>query len=130
RGGTCRRFNYERLLAIFRGKLLNGILRRLSCNGNGIARQSSSWREGNSRFAIVGYHQGKAFVTLFRCYDRGMPNARILVVLTVLLSVICGMAARADEALPSQVGRISTANGAVSLRPAGGEWTTASINDP
>src|SRR5437868_4482008 len=134
RGGTCRRFNYERLLeegeAIFRGKLLNGRLRRLSCNGNGIARQSSSWRDGNSRFAIVGYHQGKAFVTLFRCYDRGMPNARILVVLTVLLSVICGMTARADEVLPSQVGRISAANGAVSLRPASGEWTTASINDP
>ena len=40
------------------------------------------------------------------------------------------MAARADEALPSQVGRISAANGAVSLRPASGEWTTASINDP
>ena len=59
-----------------------------------------------------------------------MPNARILVVLTVLLSVICGMAARAEEALPSQVGRISAANGAVSLRPASGEWTTASINDP
>jgi hypothetical protein len=59
-----------------------------------------------------------------------MPNARILVVLTVLLSVICGMAARADEALPSQVGRISAANGAVSLRPASGDWTIASINDP
>jgi hypothetical protein len=59
-----------------------------------------------------------------------MPNARILVVLTVLLSVLCGMAARAEEALPSQVGRISAVNGAVSLRPASGEWTTASINDP
>src|SRR5436305_5578946 len=59
-----------------------------------------------------------------------MPNARILVVLTVLLSVIWGMAARAEEALPSQVGRISAANGTVSLRPAGGEWTTASVNDP
>jgi hypothetical protein len=59
-----------------------------------------------------------------------MPNARILVVLTVLLSVICGMAARAEEALPSQVGRLSAANGAVSLRPAGSEWTTAGINDP
>ena len=59
-----------------------------------------------------------------------MPNARILVALTVLLSVICGMAARAEEALPSQVGRLSAANGAVSLRPAGSEWTTAGINDP
>jgi hypothetical protein len=59
-----------------------------------------------------------------------MPNARILVVLTVLLSVICGIAALAEEALPSQVGRISAANGAVSLRPAAGEWTPASINDP
>jgi len=40
------------------------------------------------------------------------------------------MAARAEEALPSQVGRLSAANGAVSLRPAGSEWTTAGINDP
>src|ERR1044071_1826505 len=85
---------------------------------------------GNSRNAITALHQGKAFVTLCRCYDRGMPNARILVVLTVLLSVICGMAARAEEALPSQVGRLSGANGAVSLRPAAGEWTAAGINDP
>src|SRR5437764_14893449 len=59
-----------------------------------------------------------------------MPNARITSVLTVRLSVICGMTACADEVLPPQVGRISAANGAVSLRPASGEWTTASVNDP
>src|SRR5438067_2495133 len=59
-----------------------------------------------------------------------MPNTRILLVLTVLLSVIWAMPARSEEAPPSVVGRIGAVSGSVSLRPAGGEWKAAAINDP
>jgi tartrate/fumarate subfamily iron-sulfur-dependent hydro-lyase beta chain len=59
-----------------------------------------------------------------------MPNARILAALTVLLSVIWAVPARAEEAPPSRVARVSAASGAVSLRPAGGEWNAATTNDP
>jgi len=59
-----------------------------------------------------------------------MPNMRFLAAIVVLLSVIWAGAARAEEALPSAVGWVSAATGAVSLRPAGGEWGTASVNDP
>jgi hypothetical protein len=59
-----------------------------------------------------------------------MPNARLLVALFILLSIVWAGAIRAEEALPSAVGRISAATGAVSLHPAGGEWGAASLNDP
>jgi hypothetical protein len=59
-----------------------------------------------------------------------MPNTRFLAAFVVLLSVIWAGAARAEEAPPSAVGRISASTGAVSLRPAGGEWGAAALNDP
>jgi hypothetical protein len=59
-----------------------------------------------------------------------MLNTRFLAAVVVLLSVIWAGTARAEEAPPSAVGRVSAATGAVSLRPAGGEWGTASVNDP
>src|ERR1700687_5086892 len=59
-----------------------------------------------------------------------MPNTRFLAAVVVLLSVIWAGAARAEEAPPSAVGRVSAATGAVSLRSAGGEWGVASVNDP
>jgi len=59
-----------------------------------------------------------------------MPNARILLALTVLLSVIWAVPARSEEAPPSLVGRIGAASGSASLRPAGGEWNAATVNDP
>src|SRR5204863_2365733 len=71
-----------------------------------------------------------AFLTLFGCYDPGMPNARFLAAFCLLLSVVWAGAIRAEEAPPSAVGRISAASGAVSLRPAGGEWGAAALNDP
>ena len=40
------------------------------------------------------------------------------------------MPARAEEAPPSLVGRISAATGSVTLRPAAGEWNAAAVNDP
>jgi hypothetical protein len=40
------------------------------------------------------------------------------------------MPARAEEAPPSRVARISAASGVVSLRPVGGEWNAATMNDP
>jgi hypothetical protein len=59
-----------------------------------------------------------------------MPNARCLVALFILLSIVWTGAIRAEETLPSAVGRISAATGPISLRPAGGEWGAASLNDP
>src|SRR5258706_8213470 len=59
-----------------------------------------------------------------------MPNTRFLAAFVVLLSVIWAGAARAEEAPPSAVGRISASTGAVSLRPAGGEWGAAALNEP
>src|SRR5436190_1079260 len=59
-----------------------------------------------------------------------MPNARFLAALCLLLSVVWAGAIRAEESPPSAVGRISAASGAVSLRPAGGEWGAAALNDP
>ncbi|HZE46738.1 MAG TPA: hypothetical protein VE087_07665, partial [Xanthobacteraceae bacterium] len=59
-----------------------------------------------------------------------MPNTRFLAAFVVLLSVIWAGAARAEEAPPSAVGRISASTGAVSLRPGGGEWGAAALNDP
>jgi hypothetical protein len=59
-----------------------------------------------------------------------MPNARILAALAVLLSVIWAVPVRAEEAPPSRVGRVSATEGAVSMRPASGEWTAAAVNDP
>src|ERR1700681_3244064 len=59
-----------------------------------------------------------------------MLNTRFLAAVVVLLSVIWAGAARAEEAPPSAVGRVSAATGAVSLRSAGGEWGVASVNDP
>src|SRR4051812_50159052 len=59
-----------------------------------------------------------------------MPNARFLAALCLLLSVVWAGTIRAEETLPSAVGRISAASGAISLRPAGGEWGAATLNDP
>src|SRR5205823_6466034 len=59
-----------------------------------------------------------------------MPNARFLAAFSLLLSIVWAGAIRAEEALPSAVGRISAATGGVSLRPVGGEWGVATVNDP
>jgi hypothetical protein len=59
-----------------------------------------------------------------------MPNTRFLAAVVVLLSVIWAGTARTEEAPPFAVGRISASTGAVSLRPAGGEWGAATVNDP
>lgn len=64
------------------------------------------------------------------CYDPRMLNARILVVFVVLLSVVWAARADAADAPPSRVGQIGAVQGAVSLRPTGGEWGAASLNDP
>src|ERR1700736_1592026 len=59
-----------------------------------------------------------------------MPNARFLAAPLILLSVIWAGLAHAGDTTPSAVGRVSGAQGAVSLRPAGGEWSSAALNDP
>ena len=59
-----------------------------------------------------------------------MPNARFLAALCLILSVVWAGTIRAEETPPSAVGRISAASGAISLRPAGGEWVAATLNDP
>ena len=59
-----------------------------------------------------------------------MPNARFLAALCLLLSVVWAGTIRAEETPPSAVGRISATSGAISLRPAGGEWGAATLNDP
>ena len=59
-----------------------------------------------------------------------MPNARFLAAFSLLLSIVWAGAIRAEEALPSAVGRLSAATGGVSLRPVGGEWGVATVNDP
>src|SRR2546421_9971487 len=59
-----------------------------------------------------------------------MPNPRFLATLYLLLGVVWAGTIRAEETPPSAVGRISAASGAISLRPAGGEWGAATLNDP
>ena len=59
-----------------------------------------------------------------------MTNSRILVFFVILLSVVWGGTGRAGDMPPSRVGRVGAVQGAVSLRPAGGEWAPAALNDP
>ncbi|MBV9015227.1 MAG: hypothetical protein JO058_06185, partial [Alphaproteobacteria bacterium] len=59
-----------------------------------------------------------------------MTNARILVFFVILLSVVWGGTGRAGDMPPSRVGQVSAVQGAVSRRPAGGEWAPAALNDP
>src|SRR5437763_2041919 len=59
-----------------------------------------------------------------------MPSLRSLLACLVVLSVAGAAAARAEDAPPSRVGRVSAVEGAVSLRVGGGEWGDSAVNDP
>src|SRR5260370_19244202 len=48
----------------------------------------------------------------------------------LLLSCAIGSPALADDSPLPRVGRVSAVDGAVALRPAGGEWADSGVNDP
>src|SRR5882672_11263740 len=59
-----------------------------------------------------------------------MAGARTLIPWFLLLSVLAVSPAWAEDPPPSRVGRVSTVDGSVAVRPAGGEWADSGINDP
>jgi hypothetical protein len=59
-----------------------------------------------------------------------MQNLRLLLPLLLLLGLTGAITAFAEELPPSRVGRVSAAEGGISLRPAGGEWADSAVNDP
>ncbi len=66
----------------------------------------------------------------FVCYDHCMGGFRFLLgSLFLLCSIGIATANAADGPLP-RVGRVSAAAGAFAVRPVGGEWIAAGINDP
>jgi hypothetical protein len=59
-----------------------------------------------------------------------MWGHRFLICCLSLLSFIAATPAGADDAPLARVGRVSAADGALSIRPAGGEWTDSGVNAP
>jgi hypothetical protein len=59
-----------------------------------------------------------------------MTRHRTLIPWLLLLFFVTGSAARAEDAAQSRVGRVSAVDGAVAVRPAGGEWADSGVNDP
>jgi hypothetical protein len=61
---------------------------------------------------------------------RWMTKLRLLILSLLFLGFAGPSPALADELAPTRIGRVSAVEAAVSLRPSGGEWTDAAINDP
>ena len=59
-----------------------------------------------------------------------MTSHPILIACLVLLLCLAGVGARADGMPPGWVGRVGAVDGALELRPAGGEWAPSEVNDP
>src|ERR1700686_1391535 len=59
-----------------------------------------------------------------------MTCRRILIAWLLLLFFLSPWSARAEDPLPSRVGRVSAVDGAVAVRPAGGGWSDSGVNDP
>jgi hypothetical protein len=59
-----------------------------------------------------------------------MACRRILLPWLLLLFFLSPWPVRAEDPLPSRVGRVSVVDGNVAVRPAGGEWSDSGINDP
>lgn len=59
-----------------------------------------------------------------------MNCARTLIRCLILLCVLAGSAASAEDLPPSRVGRVSAVDGSVAIRQAGGEWVDSGVNDP
>lgn len=59
-----------------------------------------------------------------------MTKLRLLFLGLISLGLAGFGPARADDLAPTRIGRISTVDGSVSIRPAGGEWGVSSANCP
>jgi hypothetical protein len=59
-----------------------------------------------------------------------MMGGRFLICGALLLSLIGGAPARAEDPPPTRVGRISVADGNVAVRPAAQEWADSGVNHP
>lgn len=59
-----------------------------------------------------------------------MIKLRLPILGLLLLGFVDAGPVLADELAPTRIGRVSAIENAVSLRPSGGEWSDAAINDP
>src|SRR4249920_3968402 len=55
---------------------------------------------------------------------------RTLIGCFILLGCLAAAPVSAEEPPPSRVGRVAAVDGAVAIRPAGGEWADSGVNDP